>query len=122
MIKLGKFLVICFDRNYYHLISFLQVLFVTNREARKIKLQEFERMLKVLFEKEGIDPRLIEVTMSYLTFVCEISVKDAEALRRMVAIPAKKNWLRQIGIHSIELEHGSEFESILVSQLDGIGI
>ena len=95
---------------------------MTNWEAGVIKLKEFQRMLKVLFEREGIDPRLIEVEMSYLTFVCEISVKDATALRRMVAIPAKRKWLFQLGILSIELEHGGELESILVSWLNGISI
>ena len=95
---------------------------MTNWNARKIKLKEFEQMLKVLFEKEGIDPRLIEVTLSYLTFVCEISLKDAEALRRMVVIPAKRNWLYQLGIHRIELEYNGDLESIPVSLLDVIGI
>ena len=95
---------------------------MTNWEAGEIKLKEFQRMLKVLFENEGIDPRLIKVKMSYLTFVCEISIKDAEALRRMVAMPAKRKWLWQLGILSIELEQDSEFESILVSWLGGIGI
>ena len=95
---------------------------MTNWNAHKIKLEEFERMLKVLFQEEGIDPRLIEVEMSYLTFICEISVKDVAALRRMVAIPAKRKWLCQLGILSIELKHGSEFEFFLVSLLGGIGI
>ena len=59
------------------LISFLQVFFVTNWNASKSKLREFEQMLKVLFVKEGIDPRLIEVTMSYLTFVwMELAFND----------------------------------------------
>ena len=88
---------------------------MTDWEAEKIKLEEFQSMLKVLFRKEGIDPRLIEVTMSYLTFICEISLEDAAALRRMVAIPAKRKWLFQLGIFSIGLEYDGEFESILVS-------
>ena len=117
-----QILVICFDRKYYSL--YLQVLFVTNWNADETKLKEFERMLKVLFlmERERIDPRLIEVTMSYLTFVCEISLEDAAALERMVAIPAKRNLLRQQGIRKIELEFEREFGSITVSLLDGIGI
>ena len=88
---------------------------MTYWEADEIKLKEFQSMLRVLFRKEGIDPRLIQVTMSYLTFICEISIEDAEALRGMVAVPAKREWLRQLGIRKIELEHDNEKETILVS-------
>ena len=93
---------------------------MTNWEADKIKLKEFQSMLEDFFRKEGVDPRLIEVTMPYLTFVCEISFNDVAALKGMVAVPAKRNCLCRLGIRSIELE--SDGESIPVSLLDGIGI
>ena len=100
----------------------MQITFITYWKAKKAKLKEAGLMLQDLFEKEGIGSRLIDVRESCLAFICEISIKDAAAMRVIVAIPAKRNWLCQLGIHRIELEYGSEFESITVSWFDGIGI
>ena len=94
-----------------------QVSFVTSWAKHKTKLEEVTSMLECLFDNEGIDSRLIEVVSSSLIFICEISIKSIEAVRRIATTPAKRNWLHQLRIDRIELEYDSTRESFPVSLL-----
>ena len=74
-------------------------------------------MLEYLFEKEGIDSRLIEVKASYLTLICEISARSIVAMRRIATTPSKRNWLCQLRIDWIELEYHGVPETFPMSLL-----
>ena len=74
-------------------------------------------MLEYLFDEEGIDSRLIEVVTSSLIFICEISARSIDAVRRIAETPGKRNWLCQLRIDKIELEYDGAHESFPVSFL-----